>query len=157
MHFYNDLDLNNPKILWLPSISQFERTVHNLNHPSSHFPGKWEQVILLLRFSDLYQTWVSCLILQYMLKKQNCAQTTKLSTHSIVDSYVNFTISCKPSFSQNISILKNINSNWVKATIFLSDFFYVTFRFKCQKSSVHPEASIIKKIMGHLLSFLILF
>ena len=31
--FYNDLDLNNQKILWLPSIFQFERTVHNLNHP----------------------------------------------------------------------------------------------------------------------------
>ena len=33
LHFYNALDLNNQKILWLPSIFQFERTVHNLNHP----------------------------------------------------------------------------------------------------------------------------
>ena len=32
--FYNDLDLNNQKILCLPSIFQFERTVHNLNHPN---------------------------------------------------------------------------------------------------------------------------
>ena len=31
--FYNALDLNNQKILCLPSIFQFERTVHNLNHP----------------------------------------------------------------------------------------------------------------------------
>ena len=30
--FYNDLDLNNQKILWLPSIYQFERTGTNLNH-----------------------------------------------------------------------------------------------------------------------------
>jgi hypothetical protein len=33
--FYNALDLNNQKKLWLPSIFQFERTVHNLNHPTS--------------------------------------------------------------------------------------------------------------------------
>ena len=32
--FYNVLDLNNQKNLWLPSIFQFERTVHNLNHPN---------------------------------------------------------------------------------------------------------------------------
>ena len=32
--FYKALDLNNQKNLWLPSIFQFERTVHNLNHPS---------------------------------------------------------------------------------------------------------------------------
>ena len=31
--FYNDLDLNNQKILWLPSIYQFERTGTNLDHP----------------------------------------------------------------------------------------------------------------------------
>ena len=31
--FYNALDLNNQKILWLPSIYQFERTATNLNHP----------------------------------------------------------------------------------------------------------------------------
>ena len=30
---YNVLDLNNQKILWLPSIYQFERTGTNLNHP----------------------------------------------------------------------------------------------------------------------------
>ena len=114
---------------------------------------------LLLRFSDfLTEQELSCLILQNMLKKQNCkkaccAQTTKLSTRSFVDSYVNFTISCKPSFSQDISSLKNINGNWVKAIIF----FYVTFRFKNQEFSVHPEISIIKKIMRHLLPFLIFF
>ena len=34
--FYNDLDLYNQKILWLPSIFQFERTVHNLDHPSMY-------------------------------------------------------------------------------------------------------------------------
>ena len=32
--FYNVLDLNNQKILWLPSILLFERTVHNLDHPN---------------------------------------------------------------------------------------------------------------------------
>ena len=32
--FYNALELNNQKNLWLPSIFQFKRTVHNLNHPS---------------------------------------------------------------------------------------------------------------------------
>ena len=31
--FYNALDLNNQKILCLPSIYQFERTGTNLNHP----------------------------------------------------------------------------------------------------------------------------
>ena len=31
--FYNDLDLNNQKILCLTSIYQFERTGTNLNHP----------------------------------------------------------------------------------------------------------------------------
>jgi hypothetical protein len=31
--FYNALDLNNQKILWLPSIYEFERTGTNLNHP----------------------------------------------------------------------------------------------------------------------------
>ena len=31
--FYNALILNNQKILWLPSIFQFERTVTDLNHP----------------------------------------------------------------------------------------------------------------------------
>ena len=46
---------------------------------------------------------------------------------------------------------------WVKATICFSDFFYVTFRFKCQEFSVHSEISIIKKIMRHLLPFLIFF
>ena len=35
--FYNVLDLNNQKILWLPSIYQFERTGTNLNHPNVHF------------------------------------------------------------------------------------------------------------------------
>ena len=34
--FYYDLDLNNEKILCLPSIFQFERTVHNLSHPNEH-------------------------------------------------------------------------------------------------------------------------
>ena len=34
--FYNALDLNNQKIMWLPSIFQFERTVHNLNHFRLH-------------------------------------------------------------------------------------------------------------------------
>ena len=32
--FYNDLDLNNQKVLCLPSIYQFERTGINWNHPS---------------------------------------------------------------------------------------------------------------------------
>ena len=32
--FFDDLDLKNQKILWLPSIFQFERTGTNLNHPS---------------------------------------------------------------------------------------------------------------------------
>jgi hypothetical protein len=32
--FFNVLDLNNQKILWLPSIYQFERTGTNLNHPN---------------------------------------------------------------------------------------------------------------------------
>ena len=32
--FYDDLDLNNQKILCLPLIFQFERTVHNLDHPN---------------------------------------------------------------------------------------------------------------------------
>ena len=31
--FYSALDLNNQKILCLTSIFQFDRTVHNLNHP----------------------------------------------------------------------------------------------------------------------------
>ena len=31
--FYNALDLNNQKMLCLPSIFQFYRTVHNLKHP----------------------------------------------------------------------------------------------------------------------------
>ena len=31
MLIYNDLDLNNQKILCLPSIFQFEKTVHNLD------------------------------------------------------------------------------------------------------------------------------
>jgi hypothetical protein len=37
--FYNALDLNNQKILWLPSIYEFERTGTNLNHPKAklHF------------------------------------------------------------------------------------------------------------------------
>ena len=34
--FYNPLDLNNQKILWLPSIYEFERTGTNLNHPIDH-------------------------------------------------------------------------------------------------------------------------
>jgi hypothetical protein len=34
--FYNVLDLNNQKILWLPSIFQFERTETNLNHPMQY-------------------------------------------------------------------------------------------------------------------------
>ena len=34
--FYNDLYLNNQKILWLPSIYQFERTGTNVDHPSLH-------------------------------------------------------------------------------------------------------------------------
>ena len=32
--FYNALDLNNQKILCLPSICQFERIVTDLNHPN---------------------------------------------------------------------------------------------------------------------------
>ena len=36
-YFYNVLDLNNQKILWLPSIYQFERTGINLNHPTQHY------------------------------------------------------------------------------------------------------------------------
>ena len=32
--FYNALDLNNQKILCLPSIYQFERTGTNLDHPN---------------------------------------------------------------------------------------------------------------------------
>ena len=36
--FYNDLGLNNQKILCLPSIYQFERTGTNLDHPS-YFKG----------------------------------------------------------------------------------------------------------------------
>ena len=36
VNFYNALDLNNQKNLFLPSIFQFERTVHNLNHPIIH-------------------------------------------------------------------------------------------------------------------------
>ena len=32
--FYNALDLNNQKILCLPSIYEFERTGTNLNHPT---------------------------------------------------------------------------------------------------------------------------
>ena len=32
---FNALDLNIQKILWLQSIFQFERTVHNLNHPKA--------------------------------------------------------------------------------------------------------------------------
>ena len=38
--FYNNLDLNNQKILWLPSILLFERTVYNLNHPNGRFECK---------------------------------------------------------------------------------------------------------------------
>ena len=34
--FYNALDLNNQKILCLPSIYQFERTGTNLDHPKLH-------------------------------------------------------------------------------------------------------------------------
>ena len=41
MLFYNDLDLNNQKILCLPSIFQFERTVHNLSHPKRHRAQTW--------------------------------------------------------------------------------------------------------------------
>ena len=33
--FYNVLDLNNQKNLWLPSIFQFESTGTNLNHPTN--------------------------------------------------------------------------------------------------------------------------
>jgi hypothetical protein len=34
LFLYNVLDLNDQKILCLPSIYQFERTGTNLNHPS---------------------------------------------------------------------------------------------------------------------------
>ena len=42
--FYNDLDLNNQKILCLPSIYEFERTGTNLNHPNTSLEGELKPI-----------------------------------------------------------------------------------------------------------------
>jgi hypothetical protein len=44
--FYSVLDLNNQKILCLPSIFQFERTGTNLNHPSLLLLGPFYYIAL---------------------------------------------------------------------------------------------------------------
>ena len=59
MLFYNDLDQNNQKILCLPSIFQFERTVHNLDHPIVVKWNKWVLQICVLHhpFSTFFKNW----------------------------------------------------------------------------------------------------
>ena len=52
MLFYNDLDLNNQKILCLSSIFQFERTVHNLSHTTEDF-----KFIQVFEFSFIFMFW----------------------------------------------------------------------------------------------------
>ena len=49
--FYNALDLNNQKILCLPSIYEFERTGTNLNHPTVIW--FWRLTTLLILFGCL--------------------------------------------------------------------------------------------------------
>ena len=44
--FYNVLDLNNQKLLWLPSIYQFEKTGTNLNHPNTDFIDLFKELLL---------------------------------------------------------------------------------------------------------------
>ena len=48
--FSNAFDMLNEKNLCLPSIYEFERTVHNLNHPNLHIgpEGYWKKPHLLL-------------------------------------------------------------------------------------------------------------
>ena len=70
LHFYNALDLNNQKILCLPSFFQFERTEHNVSHPNEHLTYVtwcgYEGIKKSLRgFSNM--TWLEWQLWQYGL------------------------------------------------------------------------------------------
>ena len=52
--FYNALDLNNLKILCLPSILLFERTVHKMNHPTIHGSRKCIRLNGPISFMDFF-------------------------------------------------------------------------------------------------------
>ena len=65
--FYNALDLNNQKILCLPSIYEFERTGTNLNHPSIH---TWPERIL--RSKSNKQRTLQCILISGTHWFQKC-------------------------------------------------------------------------------------
>ena len=121
MLFYNDLDLNNQKILWLPSIYQFERTGTNLDHPSAHGQIMFNKFnyshYLIFSYLHSLSSQVTCFPPSLLLS------SWKIPPLSTFHSLASLGTKCHISLASNIFACTHI-MHWIKR-VYVIEYFLV--------------------------------